>query len=199
MANVSDRILLLDVLDTLVQDPFPHVASEVHGIPSNELVPQLDYRAWVEFELGRIDESTYFERAFHDRRSFDHAAYRRSMFAAYRWVEGMELLCTDCAAAGVEMHLVSNYPAWFREIEARLQLSQRTPWTFVSCEQGLRKPDAAAFHRVRELLEVPFGQMVLVDDRAPNVEAARALGIDALRFRGAGALRTDLRNRGLPV
>jgi 2-haloacid dehalogenase len=42
-------------------------------------------------------------------------------------------------------------------------------------------------------------RLVFVDDRADNVAAAAALGMDALLFTDADALRADLRARGLPV
>jgi FMN phosphatase YigB (HAD superfamily) len=38
---------------------------------------------------------------------------------------------------------------------------------------------------------------VFIDDHAPNVEAAAALGIRAIRFTDAETLRTELRALGL--
>ena len=45
----------------------------------------------------------------------------------------------------------------------------------------------------------PFDRLLFVDDSPANVEAARALGMDATLFTDAAALRTALRSRGLPV
>ncbi len=47
---------------------------------------------------------------------------------------------------------------------------------------GLRKPDPAIFHLALEKLGVAPHQVVLVDDRLPNVDSARELGIHVLQF-----------------
>ena len=63
--------------------------------------------------------------------------------------------------------------------------------------QGLRKPAPASYEVVASTLARPPSSLIFVDDRAPNVDAAAALGWGALRFEGAGALEAQLRARGL--
>jgi putative hydrolase of the HAD superfamily len=50
--------------------------------------------------------------------------------------------------------------------------------------QGLRKPDPAAFEVVVNTLQKPSQQLVFVDDRKVNVEAAVTSGLKALHFTG---------------
>merc|ERR1719174_3475258 len=61
------------------------------------------------------------------------------------------------AAPGLRLHALSNYPVWYRNIEAKLRLSEHLEWSFVSCETGTRKPDAAAFEGAAAALGVPPG------------------------------------------
>ena len=50
----------------------------------------------------------------------------------------------------------------------------------VSCEIGLRKPDAAMFDHVTTALGVTPGSTVLLDDLEGNVDGARAAGWHAV-------------------
>jgi 2-haloacid dehalogenase len=69
----------------------------------------------------------------------------------------------------------------------------------VSGQEGVAKPDPAAYHRVAERSGLPIERLVFVDDKPLNVDAALATGMDAVVFTDADRLRADLRERGLPV
>lgn len=42
----------------------------------------------------------------------------------YEWLPGMEELMTELCAEGRNMHILSNYPVWWNNIEGKLQLSR---------------------------------------------------------------------------
>ena len=63
---------------------------------------------------------------------------------------------------------------WYREIEQKLELSRYAPWTIVSCETGLRKPDIRAYQNACRLLDVAAEQCLFVDDRTKNCRGAEA-------------------------
>ncbi len=190
-------ILLLDVLDTLVHDPFFVEVPAHFGTSLPELLAAKDPRAWLDFELGHIDESTLAARYFADGRALDVEALRACMSAAYRFLPGVEPLLGELHERGVAMHVLSNYPVWWSLIEERVRLSRYAAWSFVSCRTGLRKPDPAAFEGAARALGVAPHECLLVDDRPDNCEAARRLGMAALRFVDAAQLRDALRERGL--
>lgn len=192
-------VLLFDVMDTLVHEPYWDAAPAFFGMTLEEMQPLQDPRAWIDFELGHIDEEALCERFFRDRRAFDRAGFVEAMVAGYRWVEGMEGLMGELAGAGHVVHALSNYPVWYRHIEARLGLSRYLRWSFVSCDIGVRKPDPGAFLVATERLGVEPGQCLFVDDREENCAAARRLGMEAERFEEAGALRAALVERGVLV
>ena len=69
------------------------------------------------------------------------------------------------------------------------------------CETGFRKPDPRAFSTALDALEVDVSRdtVVFVDDSQANCDAAGALGIDAIHFKGDSAdCRTALIARGFP-
>ena len=190
-------ILLLDVMDTLVHEPFFAEIPAFFGLSLDELMAAKHPSAWVEFELGRSSEEQFLARFFRDGRAFDHAAFVRTVRAAYHWLPGMEALLARLAGRGMELHALSNYPEWYRMIEERLRLSRYLAWSFVSCRTGVRKPDPRAFTGALARLGAAPEECLLVDDRAANCAAARALGLAALRFTSAGELEAELARRGL--
>jgi glucose-1-phosphatase len=62
---------------------------------------------------------------------------------------------------------------------------------------GTMKPRADYFVRALARLDVAPAEVLFLDDRADNVEAARALGIDAVVVRGVDGARALLRQRGV--
>ena len=140
-------------------------------------------------------EEQFIATMFQDGRSVDASALRAFLGQSYRWVDGMEALLQDLIARGHELHAMSNYPVWYRLIEEELGLSRYLSWTFVSWDQGLRKPDRRAFTRLESLLGIPGNALTLVDDQPRNIAAARSAGWSALHFTDAPTLREAL---GLP-
>ena len=100
-------IVLFDVMDTLVVDPFRVHIPAFFGLTLRELLAQKHPTAWVEFEKGLIDEAEYARRMFADGRAVDPTALASHVRAAYSWVEGIEPLLTDLSRSGVEMHALS--------------------------------------------------------------------------------------------
>lgn len=194
---MSERILLFDVMDTLVYDPFRHEMPAFFGTTLEGMMRDKHPRAWIEFELAERDEASFLRDFFVDGRSFDHAAFRQTVFGAYRLLPGIESLLAELHAHGVPMHAASNYPSWYRAIEDRTKLSRFLSWSFVSCDLGVRKPDARYFATVLERLGVSVGRCVFVDDLERNCIAAKELGFDVIRFEGAEPLRAALHERGL--
>ena len=63
---------------------------------------------------------------------------------------------------------------------------------FLCYERGLLKPDPAFFHHVLGTLDTPAADCIFIDDRAENVESARAIGITAIKFERVSQLQRDL-------
>lgn len=190
------RILLWDVMGTLVHDPFYEEMPEFFGLSFQDLIKRLEPGAWVDFELGRRTESEFLSDFFADGRDFDHQGFVRTVRDAYRWLPGMEALLAELRAAGHTMHTFSNYPVWYRMIEERLRVARFADWTFVSCLIGLRKPDPAAYARVLRRLGASAEQCIFIDDRGDNCKAAAEAGIHAIRFEGVEVLRGELEGAG---
>ena len=62
---------------------------------------------------------------------------------------------------------------------------------------GLRKPSPEAYLAALKAVGRRADQVVFVDDNPANCDAARALGIDAIHFESAAALRPELQRAGV--
>jgi HAD superfamily hydrolase (TIGR01493 family) len=66
--------------------------------------------------------------------------------------------------------------------------------SFVSGEAGLRKPDAAFYTLVLQRIGLPAENIFFVDDKANNVDAARALGIQGVVYTSMEKLEHAIRD-----
>jgi len=193
----TTEVLLFDIMDTVVYDPFRREIPEHFGMDLETLLERKHPTAWAEFERRDIEEPTFLDYMFEGSRTVDRDALRETLRDAYGFVDGMESLLADLHAAGFEMHAFSNYPIWFQIIEEELELSRFLDWTFVSWKTGHRKPNDAAYEYVLDTLDPPAEASLFIDDRTENCRAARNHGIDAIEFDGAVQLREALADRAV--
>ena len=66
-----------------------------------------------------------------------------------------------------------------------------------SCQLGVVKPDPAIYRHTLAELKTRPEDILFIDDRLPNVEAARELGIPTIQFSSVERLREDLIAAGL--
>jgi len=84
--------------------------------------------------------------------------------------------------ATVQEHLRADY------IWATLGLRERFDAMHYAADLGCGKPDPAFFAKVGERAGFAAGEMLLIDDKLENVEAARAAGWGGLHWTGEGRL-----------
>lgn len=103
-------------------------------------------------------------------------------------------------SSGVKTALLSNMPHdMVRHVRQQFDwLDQFDHLTF-SAEVSLIKPDAAIYQHSLRGVGVAASEALFVDDKEPNVEGARAVGLRALRFLSVEQLGSDLQELGFPV
>jgi putative hydrolase of the HAD superfamily len=100
--------------------------------------------------------------------------------------------------AGVRLHFLSNMPSAYAEHLDRThpELMAQFHSGIYSSHVQLIKPEAAIFARACERFGAPNHRLLLLDDIAANVDAARASGWKALHFTDAAACERALRAEG---
>ena len=100
--------------------------------------------------------------------------------------------------AGHRLFYLSNMP---RPLATHLEQSHHfLSWFDDGVFSGrvqLSKPEPAIFVHALERFGVPAGDCIFLDDHPANVEAARALGIDAVLFSDAAQAEAELREMGV--
>jgi HAD superfamily hydrolase (TIGR01509 family) len=190
------RVVLFDVMSTLVYDPYRVELPDFFELGLDELMARKHPTAWLEFERGDIDESTFAD-IFLQGVEWNYDALKSTLHAAYRYLDGVEEILDDLTDAGVTMYSLSNYPGWYELIESKLELSRFMPWRFVSCRTGVRKPDPVAYRNPVDRLGGAPGEYLFVDDRQSNCDGAEQVGMLTIRFEDAAQLRDELSQHGL--
>ena len=90
-------VVLWDVMDTLVVDPFREIMPEFFGLTLQGLIAEKHPTAWVRFERAELDEKSFLATFFKDGRSFDHEGFKAAVRHAYAWVPGMQQLLQSLA------------------------------------------------------------------------------------------------------
>jgi len=132
-----------------------------------------------------------------------------TLIAAFydRWLEtisgpidGTVELMAALREAGTPVHAITNFSAelWPVTVAAYPFLSDFGV-AVVSGEVGYIKPDPRIFDVLVARAGLPASDMVFIDDRVGNVDAARQLGFGAIHYTTPEALADDLIALGLPM
>ena len=171
---------------------------------------------------GKPFEAIYWgQRADYDRGAIDGPAYWRRIGIATGkeitptqiqslitadialWMRANPLMMEWVRALknrGLKIAGLSNMP-----IEISSYMRQYAPWfkdfdyVCFSAEVHLAKPEAAIFHACLKAVRSRPEECLFIDDRAENVEAARALGMQALQFTSVQKLAADIKSYNLSV
>jgi HAD superfamily hydrolase (TIGR01509 family) len=111
----------------------------------------------------------------------------------YSWpMPGMIELVT-ALSVNYPLLLLSNIDAYYwRVVRAAHSELECFKALLLSCDLGMAKPDPEIFLRASQAAGADPSRCFFIDDTSANVEAARALGFQAYRFRSAPELRQEL-------
>jgi putative hydrolase of the HAD superfamily len=115
-------------------------------------------------------------------------------------IPGMLDWVSQLHAAGIKTALLSNMP-WdlVKYVRTNCQWMEKFSFKTLSAEVGMIKPDPAIYEHTLRGLCVSAADALFIDDREPNIQAARALGIRAIQFRSIAQLKDELDVMGFPV
>ena len=142
------------------------------------IVSDADHWRWVQQRLCLSEENV--------------VRFRRDFFAS-DYLDGDLVAYIDRLHARFHVGLLSNASSNAREFFARqYDLLGHFDSVTISAEEGVMKPDARIFQIALGRAGVRADEAVFVDDALANVEAARALGMQAVHFRDPVDARRQL-------
>jgi len=183
------RVLLFDVGGVLVQ--LSGVEAMLEWL-DNRISEDEFWRRWLQsvpvrqFETGQIDADEF---AIGVTSEFGLPVGPRQFLEAFiRWPTGLypgtlEMLARIPSSYQRAVLSNSNALHWPR-VQTEMQLGAAFDNNFVSHLTGRIKPDAAAFEHVMESLGCSPASVLFLDDNLLNVDAAKRVGMQAVRVRG---------------
>ena len=116
-------------------------------------------------------------------------------------IPGMHELVAELDAAGVPLYAITNFSGefWPPFCTREAHLFDRFRDVVVSGDEKLMKPHAAIYRLALDRFGLEPHEVVFIDDNADNVAGAAAIGMAAIQFTDADALRRELMALGLPV
>ncbi|MBS0653633.1 MAG: HAD family phosphatase [Verrucomicrobia bacterium] len=96
----------------------------------------------------------------------------------------------------VPVALLSNIDARLSKLIRSFGYYEQFDPCLLSHEIGVEKPDPKAFEVLLKELKFPAQDVVFIDDKLENVQAAKALGIDAIVFESTDQIKRELAQRG---
>lgn len=127
------------------------------------------------------------------------AALDQAKLEALDEIPGMVALVKSLQRQGYQTALLSNVRGSQAAIKSKLGLYELFHPVLLSYEIGAKKPDQKAFEILLTRLKVSPEEIIFIDNKQRNVDAANKLGIDAILFTTAEQLKKDLKERGIEV
>ncbi len=199
MGDSSTEALLFDlggvVFDIDFESAFSHWAT-CAGVPVETLTSRYCIDAWYEqHERGEIGAAEYFDAL---RNTLGITLSDEQFAAGWNAIfqeesaevfELFQRLSSQIPIYAFSNSNVTHQEFWERKYAKTLGLFRQV---FVSCELGLRKPEAAAFRHVAACIGTEPENLLFFDDRAENVDGARDIGMSAVQVRGFAEVRVSV-------
>ena len=138
----------------------------------------------------------------------DHPKHEPHIRAFHeRWHETVSGVFEDHVAllqrlreAGVPNYCITNFSgAKFAEATVRFPFLARFDGVVVSGDERLLKPDPAIYHLLLSRYGLRADDCIFIDDSRANVQAARAVGMQAIQYAEPMDLAAELRLHGFRV
>jgi epoxide hydrolase-like predicted phosphatase len=152
--------------------------------------------AWEDALVGRKTSQEFWETIaprlnLHTPEAID--AFRQRYRADEALNEEVAGLIRQLHAEGhYKLAVLSNSPPGLAHWLEEWDILNLFDTVFCSGDEGVKKPDPAAFQITLERLGIAPDEAVFIDDTTRHVNAARSLGLHAILFTTAEALKKDL-------
>ncbi len=152
------------------------------------------------FDVGQISLDQYLDRTiFYRPRPFGKQEVKDFMFSQSEAMpDSLALMARVAVARRVYLATLNNES---RELNLhrieKFKLRDYFSAFFSSCYLGVSKPHPEIYRMALDISQQQAEECVFIDDRPPNLEVARSLGLHTILFSNAGQLENDLHTAGV--
>lgn len=199
--SIPGRVVVFDYGEVISRSPSEADAAQVLAISGAD-ADLFWPRYWQhrdDLDQGRVSVPGYWARIAQDLGIEWAASTVQALWAAdFRsWITvepGTVDLIADLHAGGTRTALLSNAGFDFAGPFRFSPMGQYFERVFVSAEMDSIKPDPAIYAEVAGELGIALEQMVFIDNKKVNTDAAAALGVTVHHFEGVDGLRSFLQS-----
>lgn len=160
----------------------------------------------IDFEKINIEKRTAVKKGMTDEEFWIAYAQNNGIQLPSNWSESFKLVMKNAIGINQNMYdlveelqqlkipiaLLSNIDERLSKLIREFGLYQPFNPCLLSCEIGIEKPDPKAFEILLKQLNLSAAEVIFIDDRNENIEAAKKLGLDAILFESEQQLREEL-------
>lgn len=164
-----------------------------------------------EFEKVNLEKQQAVKQGKTDEEFWISYAKTKGIKLPSDWGESFRSVMQDAIGVNPQMYVLINQlkekqipVALLSNIDERLSKLVRgfglyEPFNpcLLSCEIGIEKPDLKAYEFLLKELNLPAKEVLFIDDKPENIEAAKAVGLDTILFQSEQQLRGELSKRGV--
>jgi putative hydrolase of the HAD superfamily len=154
--------------------------------------------AW---EKGLISADEYLRRTvFWKPRSFSAEEFLEAMKSESRLLgnTALPILENISMSQDVDLGILNNEARELNDYRIEtFGLRGYLDFFFSSCYVACRKPNIQIYRLALDVLQCEPEEVIFIDDRPPNAEAAASLGIHAIRYEGPAQLERELAALGI--
>ena len=169
-------------MDTLIPDPFFIAVKTLSG-SLRRFIPLKNKEIYVDFEMGKISEQHYLENCFKEgaleKAGFTAIDFKREILKTTAMFSHSELLLKKFHNHH-DLFIASNYSIWIHHHLKKLDIEKYFKDIIASYQLGERKPSPRFFEKMIKRIEYRPEDVIFIDDRPENVEAARDYGMVAV-------------------
>lgn len=152
------------------------------------------------FEQGKISLDKYLDQTvFYRPRTFTRDAFKEYMFSLSQPKREVLAFARELSATGKYFMATLNNES--RDLnQYRIQtfgLREIFSLFVSSCFVGLRKPDPPIYRLALEITQKLPEECCFIDDRPPNLESPRQLGMHTIQMQGIEPLKRELLRLGV--
>jgi HAD superfamily hydrolase (TIGR01509 family) len=137
-------------------------------------------RIYHDASLGKISSSEFWKRVNLD------PALEDEYLQLNRLSDGLIDFLDSVSEKGMDVWCLSNdVSEWSIKLRRRFGLEKYFRGFLISGDVGSRKPDPAIYHSMLQKAKCAAGDVLFVDDRLRNIEAANSIGIRSILFNPA--------------
>lgn len=193
------KCVLFDIGGVLVDWHMSWITSEISKrFKINEdLIANAFSKYLHELDSGKIEEKTFWNKIATDVDSMSLKENSESLWNTYfrknaRINHDVINLATKIQENSYTMGIISNIEKITHKVVVDWNVLDNFEHKFMSYQIGISKPDPRIYEYVIEKLSFDPNQIIFIDDKKSNVDAAKRSGINVIQFTDSSGLKNLL-------